>query len=232
VIARHWTITLEDNHTFIAILWPIAGGGLIGVDIFFVLSGFLVSGLLFHEFKNTGTISLGRFLVRRGFKIYPAYWVMLLVTLLIQQCQGARFPPIELWSMALFFQNYLGSIWSLNLHPPWGPTWSLAVEEHFYLILAAMFAVLKAKARKGKLRVDVVPSVFFYTALLCFVARYLTGELTSYLEPGTTMYPSHLRIDSLMFGVLLSYYWHLCWTATFKSALLKRRMALGILGLL
>jgi hypothetical protein len=46
------------------------------------------------------------------------------------------------------------------------------------------------------------------------------------------MYPSHLRIDSLMFGVLLSYYWHLCWTATFKSALLKRRMALGILGLL
>src|SRR5215831_18752084 len=51
--------------------------GWTGVDLFFVLSGFLISGLLFREYKATGGIRIGRFLVRRGFKIYPAYYLFL-----------------------------------------------------------------------------------------------------------------------------------------------------------
>src|ERR1041385_5057357 len=54
--------------------------GWAGVDLFFVLSGFLISGLLFTDWKSTGTISLSRFFIRRGFKIYPAFYVFLFVT--------------------------------------------------------------------------------------------------------------------------------------------------------
>jgi len=52
-------------------IWSSAGW--CGVDLFFVLSGFLISGLLFTEFKKTGTIDVKRFWIRRGFKIYPAF---------------------------------------------------------------------------------------------------------------------------------------------------------------
>ena len=58
--------------------------GWIGVDLFFVLSGFLISGLLFGEYQRRGSIQLKRFYIRRGFKIYPAFYVFLAVTALIQ----------------------------------------------------------------------------------------------------------------------------------------------------
>src|ERR1700683_1541313 len=54
--------------------------GWIGVDLFFVLSGFLISGLLFSEYKKRHAISLKRFFIRRGLKIYPAFYVFLLLT--------------------------------------------------------------------------------------------------------------------------------------------------------
>jgi peptidoglycan/LPS O-acetylase OafA/YrhL len=59
------------------VLRVVSRGSWIGVDLFFVLSGFLVSGLLFREYRARGTVSAGRFLVRRGFKIYPPFYVML-----------------------------------------------------------------------------------------------------------------------------------------------------------
>src|SRR4029078_2606024 len=59
----------------------IAGPGGYGVDLFFVLSGFLVSGLLFSEYKRYGKINPGRFLIRRGFKIYPSFYFFILMTI-------------------------------------------------------------------------------------------------------------------------------------------------------
>ena len=60
----------------------LSNAGWVGVDLFFVLSGFLISGLLFDEYKRRASISFKRFFIRRGFKIYPAYYVFLLVALL------------------------------------------------------------------------------------------------------------------------------------------------------
>src|SRR6266851_2933114 len=60
------------------IAFPIIGRfGWVGVDLFFVLSGFLVSGLLFREFQRTGHVQPGRFLIRRAFKIYPQFYFMI-----------------------------------------------------------------------------------------------------------------------------------------------------------
>ena len=57
-------------------------GGWIGVDIFFVLSGFLVSGLLFNEQQRTGLVRVKNFLIRRGFKIYPSFYFLILISAL------------------------------------------------------------------------------------------------------------------------------------------------------
>jgi peptidoglycan/LPS O-acetylase OafA/YrhL len=63
-----------------AVLPSISQMGYVGVDMFFVLSGFLISGLLYREYQKRGAISFKRFFIRRGLKIYPACLVMLLVT--------------------------------------------------------------------------------------------------------------------------------------------------------
>ena len=57
--------------------------GWIGVDLFFVLSGFLISGLLFSEYQRRGSIDFKRFFIRRGLKIYPAFYVFLLLTAMV-----------------------------------------------------------------------------------------------------------------------------------------------------
>src|SRR4051812_38341147 len=63
-----------------AVTAVLARGGWVGVDLFFVLSGYLVSGLLFREHQRFGSISGSQFLFRRGFKIYPSFWLLILLT--------------------------------------------------------------------------------------------------------------------------------------------------------
>src|SRR5450631_3793520 len=79
-VLRAVAITLVFcRHTGSPAFLGLIGG--IGVDLFFVLSGFLVSGLLFSEYKKHGTIKPGRFLIRRGFKIYPQFYLLAAITL-------------------------------------------------------------------------------------------------------------------------------------------------------
>ncbi len=191
-------------------------GGWVGVDLFFVLSGFLVSGLLFSEHKRTGRVDIRRFLLRRGFKIYPAFWVMLIATAVLVPATF-RVPRItatrELGEL-FFLQNYVGEIWD--------HTWSLAVEEHFYLGLAALVALLVWKRRDKPL--DLIPALFAFIAGTCLVARILTSTLTTFSYQ-TNLFPTHLRVDSLFFGVLLSYYWHM---RDLRTSRLARRLRLGL----
>jgi peptidoglycan/LPS O-acetylase OafA/YrhL len=70
----------SDMHTWIIF---ITQAGWAGVDLFFVLSGYLVSRLLFMEYNHTQQIKLGKFLLRRGFKIYPVFYLMIVVTVLV-----------------------------------------------------------------------------------------------------------------------------------------------------
>lgn len=72
VLMRHLPI-LPENGFVSVILNTIVQGGWIGVDLFFVLSGYLVAGLIFKEWQQTGHFNACRFLIRRGLKIYPAF---------------------------------------------------------------------------------------------------------------------------------------------------------------
>src|SRR4029077_18685201 len=107
--------------------------GWIGVDLFFVLSGFLVSGLLFKEYLKFGDIRPKLFLIRRGFKIYPLYYLFYIPYLvLIVREQGWSSVDVRgFLSDMTFTQNFInGWGWA------YGASWSLAVEEHFYFGLS------------------------------------------------------------------------------------------------
>jgi len=172
-------------------------GGWIGVDLFFVLSGFLVSGLLFREHQKFGSISSGRFLIRRGFKIYPAFWVLLLVTVAEAYFIHRQFHPKAILSELFFVQNYA--------YPHWNHTWSLAVEEHFYLILLLLFLFL-ARGRPPN-PFKCIPGMYLALAFISLVLRIVTALLSA-PAIGNILLPSHLRMDSLFCGVTISYLYH------------------------
>lgn len=173
-------------------------GGWVGVDLFFVLSGYLVSGLLFREHLERGSVSVKRFLVRRGFKIYPAFWILIATTLVVLR-QFRITPPLRAVASELaFVQNYGLAIWN--------HTWSLAVEEHFYFLLAILIGLLAGRSRSRD-PFGVVPALFVALAVLCLALRILTWR-TGPFSPGVNLMPSHLRIDSLFCGVLVSYLRH------------------------
>lgn len=185
-------------------LWQRCGWA--GVDLFFVLSGFLVSGLLFKEQIKRGEVRLVRFLVRRGFKIYPAFYVMLVASVVSQVvCHLIRsrwpLPDIKsyIWE-AVFLQNYGGYVWR--------HTWSLAVEEHFYLILGLGIFLMTKYVRKVENPFVYIPRAYFILAPLVLLTRILTVHFCASRDWHVCGGPTHLRFDSLLFGVLLSYYAH------------------------
>ena len=96
----------QGDVTYYFLMWRQVGW--IGVDLFFVLSGYLVSGLLFREFQSYGSISPISFMIRRGLRIYPAFLVFILLSPLIAFfCDSAPVPSIGLIINELFFvQNY------------------------------------------------------------------------------------------------------------------------------
>ena len=138
VIGRHQIPFPEGSHP---LLKPFMDtwlrGGWVGVDLFFVLSGFFVSGLLFREQQRYGTLSFRRFFVRRGFKIYPSFYLLILVTVIVAHALGQVVPRRRLWTELLYIQSYRFGLWD--------HTWSLAVEEHFYLLFPIFYLMLRRR---------------------------------------------------------------------------------------
>jgi len=166
-------------------------GGWVGVDLFFVLSGFLVSGLLFREYQKTGNVRWTPFVARRGFKIYPAFWCLIGFTLAVNYLSGSEsYGWTRIASELCFTQNYFGGIW--------GHTWSLAAEEHFYLLLPILLAASARDQFRG------LPWVIGVSAVCLLTLRCLGGEF----EVGKSLFATHIRLDSLLFGVLLAYGYH------------------------
>ncbi len=114
------------RHSRLDYFWMRAGW--VGVDLFFVLSGFLVSGLLFNEFKKLQNVNVLCFLIRRGFKIYPCFYFFLALAICFNLFILEKDLHMnELLGEVFFLQNYLGAI---SEH-----TWSLAIEEQFYFFI-------------------------------------------------------------------------------------------------
>lgn len=198
VIGRHITHTTTLGEPIQLLIAGWYRCGWIGVDMFFVLSGFLVSGLIFEEWKRTGGFSPVRFLIRRGFKIYPAFYTLWLVVLILELRSGHGLDLARLMNEALFIQNYSAA--------EWHHTWSLAVEEHFYFGLT-LLTWLRVRAHTGKSN-PFIPLVWlgFFVIIACIVMRWQIARIGPFaLQRHYT--PTHLRMDSLMVGVIVSWFW-------------------------
>jgi len=174
--------------------------GWVGVDLFFVLSGFLISGLLFSEYKKRKAISFKRFYIRRGLKIYPAFYVFLLLTGVGGYFGFHFLAPATFYLNEIFFvMNYLGGVWT--------HTWSLGVEEHFYILLPIFLSILIRYSSDQEDPFRVLPRACLVVGAVCIVTRAISACIG---EPNYDMVymATHNRMDALFFGVFLGYLYH------------------------
>lgn len=171
-------------------LFFLANGDL-GVNIFFGISGFLITDLLVKEFDCRGKVDLVHFYLRRAFRIFPAFYCYLGTLLLLGAMGLIKIVPKTWLSAACYLRNYYppfeGSGDYFTAH-----AWSLAVEEQFYLLWPPCFALL---GRRG--------AIWLASALIALSpgARVLNYFLLPQLRTDVN-YLLHTRIDALMVGCL------------------------------
>lgn len=189
---------------------PWLRGGFVGVDVFFVLSGFLITGLLVREVSDTGRLRFAEFYVRRLRRLLPALLTMLLVVGMVaslllapaeQREQSSAAAMAALWLSNIHFalapQSYFapGTETNLFLH-----TWSLGVEEQFYLVWPALLVWLLG--RDGERGVTRLKIGMFVVATISFA----TCAWLSYKSPQLAFYMMPLRAWQFSAGALVWLY--------------------------
>lgn len=162
---------------------PFLHGGYLGVDIFFVISGYLITALIIRE-VDSGSFSFARFYWRRAWRLLPALYVMILVcvvlsTILLRSIEMSDFTKqvagavtftgnIALWLQTGYFEQAAE-------HKPLLHVWSLSIEEQYYLLIPAVLVFLPKRAR--------LPVMFFATVASLGLCFFLIGT-----KPGATFY--------------------------------------------
>lgn len=182
--------SVKTGYSFISVIeYPLKNFGREGVNLFFTLSGFLVGGLLLKQYSENGRIDARRFIVRRIFKIWPAYYALILFHVFANRHPADTFLIQNLTHL----QNYLGTSIS--------QTWSLAVEEHFYLFLPALL-LLFVRFKVG------VNAIIGTLLALCGIVLVARCAVVSNGDIDAAFFQTQYRIDSLLFGVILAaFYW-------------------------
>ncbi len=209
-VAILWVILHHINQFFnlenflgVYFVWfdPIANIGYLGVDIFFVISGFLITGILIEGFDRD--INIKRFYARRCFKILPQYMSALGLGIFISYGlphfyagpYGSQEKRAVIASYFFFLQNFFLHI------PVLAHTWSLAIEEHFYLFypLLALF-IFKFRRSPGSRKQWLVGILLIMIFSVNGVRMLLANmKIADFMLEQATFY----RIDALIFGCLL-----------------------------
>lgn len=191
--------------------------GWTGVDLFFVLSGFLISGLLFKELNETGRINPFRFWLRRGLKIWPSYFFVYGTAMLLTIVYTDRYGLLMTrWPNYCFIQNYFPA------PIRWPHSWTIAIEEHFYLVLPLILISIRPN------RLHILPKLIGICLLLIAGLR-LICYFRDYHNWEHHYYRTHLRADSLAAGVFLGYLQH--YRPSIFYAIAARWRTVGILTL-
>lgn len=161
-------------------------GGFIGVDVFFVLSGYLITSLLVNEVEATGRIDIWRFLANRAVRLWPALWMMLFTVIVVgpQLWPWVNVKLVVILSL-LFLTDFVGAA------PIVGHTWSLSVEEHFYFLWPLAVMAIAPLTRRGRVRVLLIGFVVATLWRLANAAYFETFELSA------------LRFDTRLSGLIL-----------------------------
>jgi peptidoglycan/LPS O-acetylase OafA/YrhL len=216
-------LAVHTSHIF---GWSLLKGANAGVDIFFVLSGFLITTLLIEEWEQTGAVSLKSFYWRRALRLIPALLVLLTVLYFLSDLflspveandtrRGIPVAFVYASDLALaFFQLHLGALQH---------TWSLAIEEHFYLIWpVVLLAALKLGIGKKRL--------VLITLLVVIASGLQRASLHQFgAPPVRTYYGIDTRADALLIGCVtgLCVSWGLIHARALRPLLVPALMFIG-----
>src|SRR5216117_1307115 len=172
----------------------------IGVDLFFVLSGYLIGGQLLAPLARDQRMNLGRFFARRALRIMPAYFVVLAIYFLLPSWREYSEMSQPLWKFLLSVQNI-----ALHGGTAFSHAWSLAVEDQFYLALPFLLLFLYRRPRTA----IIVPCLIVVggIALRTFLAAQnpsVDGGVSFRGFQAWIYYPTWTRLDPLVFGVALA----------------------------
>jgi len=188
-------------------------GGLLGVDVFFVLSGYLITGLVLSEWRTTGDVSLSRFWARRARRLLPALLLVLAVVAVASRwlLPADQLPAVRGDVLATLF--YVANWHSILAHhgyfaafaapSPLLHTWSLAVEEQFYLLwpLGATIALRKLRSSRWLLAISVGG---FVTSATLMATLSLVGIGTDRLYYGTDTRAQALFVGDALAGIMFA----------------------------
>jgi peptidoglycan/LPS O-acetylase OafA/YrhL len=175
--------------------------GRFGVNIFFLLSGYLITTLLIREREKTGFISLKLFYARRSLRIFPPMYAILGLTLLyLWLTHGLAGVTVGgVCAQAFYYQNYYFH-GGKNIIPGLGPLWSLAVEEHFYLFFPPLMLLFRDRLRMDYQQI-MRALLWICGAILvwrCCVVAFMPNGLSWARDCSDT------RADSILFGCALA----------------------------
>jgi peptidoglycan/LPS O-acetylase OafA/YrhL len=225
-IAILWVMLWHMHFALRPGIWSGPGRyGWMGVDLFFVLSGYLIGSQLLRPYTRGSRPSIGGFYLRRAFRVLPAYLTVLLFYFAIP---GFREAPglSPAWQFLIFTENFRIDY----LHDQaFSHVWSLCVEEHFYLVLPLLILLLMRRPSFGKALTVILAILCFGIAIRAYIylhhiaifPRDDDAFALAYVE--RIYYPTHTRLDGLLAGVTLAT------IKTFRPAWWQRAMSHGYL---
>ncbi|HJX91167.1 MAG TPA: acyltransferase [Pyrinomonadaceae bacterium] len=183
--------------------WFDFSGGFIGVDIFFVLSGFLITGLLLQEHQITGTISLKNFYIRRALRLLPALVFLLVAMVVFSRFalsaeiagQTLKFAGVVI----LYITNWARAFEWIPGSDLLGHLWSLAVEEQFYLLWPPVLLILLRHRLPRRTLVILIACL-----IVIVIVRRVDLLIQGGISQGRTYLGSDTRADSLLVGCLVA----------------------------
>ena len=207
--------------------------GLFGVAVFFFLSGYLITTLLRIEIESTGRIAIASFYLRRAFRIFPPFYLVLALILLIVKAgwlAGSYSAP-DLAATVLYTTNY----WIIFVHPIDMPGfnvfWSLSVEEHFYLIFPfLMLLMVRFKLRRMAqvwTLLAICAAVLIWRCILVYHLHSLELVYGQSRDPLRTWYATDTRVDSILFGCVL-----VLWGNPILDSKPKQKWSLTVAGVI
>lgn len=190
VMIYHYTLGLHDNLP--PLLRNIAHNLPIGVDLFFLISGFLIIYLLIIEKETTNKISLWKFYTRRSLRIFPLYYAIVGIAYLF-------FQPHDAFINFTAFNFFAGNFWMISVDR-WtistlNPLWSISIEEHFYLVIPLLIYIIPVKK---------LTWLFFSVILISVGYRLFASSTFEYYWMRIYMHTAS-RCDVLAIGGLLAY---------------------------
>lgn len=199
--------------------------GFLGVELFIVLSGFLIGGMLYKQFlhENYTLKDAGLFVTRRLMRVLPSYYLVILIITIIYLLFG--FSVSEVWKYPLMIQNFSSPI------PAFFPeSWSLPVKEMGYIFVVILLLVVSKtfiKASKQVLFLMVVIGLIVFTFLLKLYYDIHSANLQLRIWSFTVRSVVIYRIDSVLIGVLFGYFYH-----NYKEFIMSKRKLFLAVGLL